>query len=129
MKHVCFLLERIIPVWRQLPVHGECQLQRWIGAGQYYGYDGGTPVAVQLSGGNTQFTITEPPVGNQNVVIDYAQQTNYAAAQPQTENFTVTSAPVQVSLTPSTWKPGDRRDVFHVLLAARGWAGIEEAYR
>jgi hypothetical protein len=44
-----------------------------------------------------------PPVGNQNVVIGYAQQTNYAAAQPQTENFTVTPAPVQISLAPSTW--------------------------
>jgi hypothetical protein len=68
-----------------------------------YSYDGGAPMAVSLSGGSAQFTITEPPVGNQNVVIGYAQQTNYAAAQPQTENFSVTSAPVQVSLTPSTW--------------------------
>jgi hypothetical protein len=68
-----------------------------------YSYDGGAPVAVSVSGGNAQFTITEPLVGNQNVVIAYAQQTNYAAATPQTENFTVTSAPVQVSLTPSTW--------------------------
>jgi hypothetical protein len=68
-----------------------------------YSYDGGAPVAVSLSGGNAQFTISKPSVGIQNAVIGYAQQTNYAAAQPQTENFTVTSAPVQVSLTPSTW--------------------------
>jgi hypothetical protein len=68
-----------------------------------YSYDSGAPVAVPLSGGSAQFTITEPPVGTQNVVIGYAQQTNYAAAQPQTENFTVTSAAVQVSLAPSTW--------------------------
>jgi hypothetical protein len=68
-----------------------------------YSYDGGAPVAVSLSGGNAQFTITKPTAGNQNVVIGYAQQTNYAAAQPQTETFTVTPAPVQVSLTPSTW--------------------------
>ena len=68
-----------------------------------YSYDGGAPVALPLSGGGAQFTLTEPPAGNQNVVISYPQQTNYAAAQPQTENFTVTSAPVQVSLTPSTW--------------------------
>ena len=68
-----------------------------------YSYNGGASAAVSLSGGNAQFTITGPLVGNQNVVIGYAQQTNYAAAQSQTENFTVTSAPVQVSLTPSTW--------------------------
>jgi Glycosyl hydrolases family 28/Bacterial Ig-like domain (group 3)/MBG domain (YGX type) len=68
-----------------------------------YSYDGATPVAVALSGGNAGFTITRPVVGNQSVVIAYAQQTNYAAATPQTENFTVTPAPVTVSLTPSTW--------------------------
>ena len=68
-----------------------------------YSYNGGTPVVVPLSGGNAPFTITQPPVGNQSVVIGYAQQTNYSAATPQTENFTVTAAPVQVSLTPSTW--------------------------
>jgi hypothetical protein len=42
-------------------------------------------------------------VGNQSVVIGYAQQTNYAAAASQTENFTVTPAPVNVSLSPSTY--------------------------
>ena len=68
-----------------------------------YSYDGGAPVAVPLSGGNAQFTVTNPAVGNQNVVIGYAQQTNYAGAAPQTENFTVTSAPVNVSLAPSTY--------------------------
>jgi polygalacturonase/sugar lactone lactonase YvrE len=60
-----------------------------------YSYDGGTPVAVPLSSGNAGFTITLPVVGNQSVVIGYAQQTNYAAASPQTENFTVTAAPVE----------------------------------
>jgi len=68
-----------------------------------YTYDGGAQVAVPLSNGNAQFTLTSPPVGNHNIVIGYAQQTNFAAATPQTENFTVTSAPVQISLTPSTW--------------------------
>jgi hypothetical protein len=68
-----------------------------------YSYDGSSPVAVPLSSGNAQFTITKPDAGNQNVVIGYAQQTNYAAAASQTENFTVTPAPVNVSLTPSTW--------------------------
>ena len=68
-----------------------------------YSYDGGAPVAVPLSSGSAQFTITKPAAGNQSVVIGYAQQTNYAAAASQTENFTVTPAPVNVSLTPSTW--------------------------
>lgn len=68
-----------------------------------YSYDGGTPVAVPLRSGNAGFTVNKPTVGNQSVVIGYALQTNYAAATPQTENFTVTPAPVNVSLTPSTW--------------------------
>ncbi|MGB6743165.1 MAG: Ig-like domain repeat protein [Terracidiphilus sp.] len=68
-----------------------------------YSYDGGAQVAVPLSNGNAQFTITKPVAGNQSVAIGYAQQTNYAAAASQTENFTVTPAPVNVSLTPSTW--------------------------
>jgi sugar lactone lactonase YvrE len=68
-----------------------------------YSYAGGAPVAVPLSNGNASFTITEPSVGNQTVVIGYAQQSNYAAAPSQTENFTVTPAPVNVALSPSTW--------------------------
>ncbi|MFZ0273461.1 MAG: Ig-like domain repeat protein [Acidobacteriaceae bacterium] len=68
-----------------------------------YSYDSGAAVPVSLSNGNAQFTITKPIAANHNVIIAYAQQTNYAAASPQTENFTVTPAPVQVSLTPSTW--------------------------
>ncbi len=68
-----------------------------------YSYDGGAPVSVPLSSGSATFTITKPVVGNQSVVIAYPQQTNYAAATPQTENFTVTAAPVTVSLTPSTY--------------------------
>jgi len=35
--------------------------------------------------------------------VAYAQQTNYSAATSQTETFTVTPAPVNVSLTPSGW--------------------------
>jgi polygalacturonase/sugar lactone lactonase YvrE len=68
-----------------------------------YSYDGGAPVPVPLSSGNAQFTITKPLVGNQSVTIAYAQQTNYAAATPKTESFTVTPAPVNVQLTPSTY--------------------------
>ena len=35
-EHVGLLLECVVPVWRQLPVHGECELQCRIGAGQYH---------------------------------------------------------------------------------------------
>jgi hypothetical protein len=68
-----------------------------------YSYDGGAQIAVPLSNGNAQFTIVKPAAGSQSVVIGYAQQTNYAAAPSQTENFTVAAAPVNVSLTPSIW--------------------------
>jgi hypothetical protein len=66
-----------------------------------YSFDGGSPVAPALNAGIALFTITKPAVGNHSVVIGFAQQTNYAAAASQTENFTVTPAPVTVSLTPS----------------------------
>ena len=68
-----------------------------------YNFDGGSQVSVPLSGGNAQFTIAKPAAGNHTVTIGYAQQTNYAAATAQAESFTVTPAPVNVSLTPSTW--------------------------
>jgi hypothetical protein len=68
-----------------------------------YSFDGGAPVAVPISNGNAQFTLVKPIAGNPSVAIGFAQQTNYAAAATQTENFTVTPAPVNVSLTPSTW--------------------------
>jgi Bacterial Ig-like domain (group 3) len=68
-----------------------------------YSYDGGAAVSIPLNNGNAQFTITEPVVGNQNVVIGYARQGNFAAAASVTENFTVTPAPVNVLLTPSTY--------------------------
>jgi len=68
-----------------------------------YTYDSGSPVSVALSNGNAQFTLTKPSAGTHTVLISYAQQTNYAAATPQTETFTVTPAPVYVALTPSAW--------------------------
>ena len=68
-----------------------------------YTYDNGSPVTIPLSNGNAQFTITKPGVGAHTVIVSYAQQTNYAAAKSQTETFTVTAAPVNLSLTPSTW--------------------------
>jgi hypothetical protein len=71
-----------------------------------YSLDGGAQVPVPLSSGNAQFTIQKPNVGSHNVSIAYAQQTNYAASSAQTESFTVTPAPVNVSLTPSEWNAG-----------------------
>jgi arabinogalactan endo-1,4-beta-galactosidase len=68
-----------------------------------YTYDGGSPVPLSLSGGNARFTITEPAAGSHSVVIGYAQQTNFAAATAKTESFTVTPAPANVALTPSSW--------------------------
>jgi sugar lactone lactonase YvrE len=68
-----------------------------------YVLDSNAAVAVPLSYGSAQFTLSEPIAGKHTVAIGYAQQTNFAAAAPQTETFTVTAAPVLVSLTPSTW--------------------------
>lgn len=68
-----------------------------------YTFDGGAPVSVPLSNGNAQFTMTQPIVGTHSVVVSYAQQTDYAAATPQTETFAVTPAPVNIALTPSNW--------------------------
>jgi hypothetical protein len=64
-----------------------------------YSFDGAAPVTLSLSNGNAEFTITRPAVGVHTVVVDFAQQTNYAAADPQTREFTVTLAPVNVNLT------------------------------
>jgi hypothetical protein len=68
-----------------------------------YTFDGGPAVTVPLSYGNAQFTLITPKVGTHTVIIAYERQTNYAAAKSQTETFTVTPAPVIVSLTPSSW--------------------------
>jgi hypothetical protein len=68
-----------------------------------YQYDGGAPVTLPLQNGTAQFVITRPPVGTHHVLIAYAAQTNYAAANPVNVAFTVTNAPVVVQLTPSTW--------------------------
>jgi sugar lactone lactonase YvrE len=68
-----------------------------------YTYDGGSPVAVPVNNGTANFTLNRPAVGNHSLVFAYAQQTNYAAAGPITENFTVSPAAVYVQLTPSSW--------------------------
>jgi hypothetical protein len=54
-----------------------------------YRYDNSAPVTLTLSGGTAAFSITKPAVGPHSVVISYAAQGNYAAATPQTLNFTV----------------------------------------
>ncbi|MGB6192012.1 MAG: Ig-like domain repeat protein, partial [Terracidiphilus sp.] len=68
-----------------------------------YTYDGNAPVSMPLSGGSANIVLSKPPVGNHTVVISYPAQTNYAAAGPNTTNFVVTAAPVQIQFTPSTW--------------------------
>jgi hypothetical protein len=68
-----------------------------------YSYDGAAPISVSVNNGTANFTLTKPGAGTHSVVIAYAQQTNYAAAGPITENFTVAPAQVNVALTPSSW--------------------------
>ena len=68
-----------------------------------YTYDGQAPVTLRLASGTVNFAIPKPPVGGHSLVIGYAAQTNYAAAGPITESFTVTPAPVIVQFTPSSW--------------------------
>ncbi len=84
-----------------------------------YSFDGGSPVTLPLANGNAQFAITEPQVGTHTVIVAYAQQTNYAAAAPQTETFTVTPAPVNVSLTPSSYyAPVGTSLTFHTVVTS-----------
>lgn len=68
-----------------------------------YQYDGGAAVTLSLQNGVAQFVISLPPTGTHHVAIGYAAQTNYAAANPVNESFTVAKAPVVVQLSPSTW--------------------------
>ena len=86
-----------------------------------YVYDGGVAVTLPLNGGNAQFTITSPTAGNHQVTLGYAQQTNYAAATPQTEYFTVTGAPVNVALTPSTWYTSALTNISFVAAVTSMW--------
>ena len=68
-----------------------------------YVYDGGAPVSLPLASGSVSFIIPKPPVGTHNLVVSYPAQTNYAAAGPKNQSFTVTPAPVVVQFTPSAW--------------------------
>lgn len=63
----------------------------------------GTPNSIALNNGNAQFTISTPNVGTHNVILSYAAQSNFAAAGPVTETFTVTPAPTQIQLSPSSY--------------------------
>ena len=54
-----------------------------------YTLDGGAATSVALSGGNATFSIADPTIGSHQVVVAYAQQTNYSAAAPKVEIFTV----------------------------------------
>lgn len=68
-----------------------------------YQYDGGAVVTLPLVNGVANFVIPKPQAGTHSVVMGYAAQTNYAAAAPSTESFTVAKAPVILQLTPSSW--------------------------
>jgi hypothetical protein len=92
-----------------------------------YSFDGGTAVSVPLSGGNAQFTIPKPTAGSHQVVVAYAQQTNYAAVTPKTEPFTVTPAPVTVALTPSTYNAALGTDISFATAITSWSAGTPNA--
>jgi len=68
-----------------------------------YIYDGNGPITVPLVSGAATITLPKPPVGTHSLSVSYAAQTNYAAAGPKVQSFTVTPAPVVVQLTPSAW--------------------------
>ena len=68
-----------------------------------YAVDAGTPNSIPINNGSAQFSVTTPNAGNHSVAISYAAQSNFAAAGPVTESFTVTQAPTQIQLTPSSY--------------------------
>jgi hypothetical protein len=68
-----------------------------------YTFDGGIPNSIALNNGNAQFSIPTPSARNHNLVLSYGAQGNFAAAGPVNETFTVTPAPTQIQLTPSSY--------------------------
>jgi hypothetical protein len=68
----------------------------------HYTVDGAS-FDVALNNGNVQFSVQKPDVGNHTVTLNYAAQGNPAASQVVNESFTVTAAPTQVALTPSSY--------------------------
>jgi hypothetical protein len=78
-----------------------------------YGFDNGVTGSVRLVNGNGVFTWAKPAAGAHRITLNYAQQTNFAAAGPVTFDFTVTPAPVNVRLIPSSWwQPAGNRITF-----------------
>jgi len=63
----------------------------------------GSTNAVAISNGSAQFSVPIPNAGNHAVTISYEAQGNFAAAGPVTESFTVTQAPTQIQLAPSSF--------------------------
>jgi hypothetical protein len=71
-----------------------------------YSYDGGAPVTVPMNAaGHVLFTISLPVVGTHNVKVAFVQQANWNSYILPVQTFTVTPAPVSVTLTPSSWNP------------------------
>jgi hypothetical protein len=68
-----------------------------------YFVDTGSVNSVAINNGSAQFSVTTPNAGSHLVTISYAAQGNFAAAGPVTESFTVSQAPTQIQLTPSSY--------------------------
>lgn len=68
-----------------------------------YSFDNGSPIAVPINNGSAQFVITQPQAGAHQVVISYAGQGNFAAAQPKTVSFTTQPGQTQIQLSPSSY--------------------------
>jgi hypothetical protein len=60
-----------------------------------YTYDNGPAKTIPLFFGIGAFYLPKPAIGQHTVVVSYAAQTNYAAAPPQTEKFTVVQPPTK----------------------------------
>lgn len=63
----------------------------------------GAPFDVPLNNGSVQFSIQKPDAGSHSVTLSYLAQGNFAGSQPVDESYTVTAAPTQVALTPSSY--------------------------
>ena len=58
-----------------------------------YSLDGGAPVVLPLTSGRANISIPSPKVGSHSLVVSYPAQTNYGAANPITEKFSVIAPP------------------------------------
>ena len=63
----------------------------------------GLPNSVSLNNGSAQFSVATPNAGSHVVSLSYSAQGNFSAAGPVNESFTVTPAPTQIQLTPSSY--------------------------